>query len=303
MVDGTTLKRPCSELTSTPYLMHLVVVDLFKVRQTLFLVLSGVAGYFIGSLGRIDLGTLLTLTASLYLSVSGTTGLNMYFDRDIDGMMERTKCRGLPSGKISTRMALVVSLAFLAGGLILAYLVNVWVFIAGLIGFIVDVFLYTVLLKRRTVLNIVLGSIAGGMPAFGGYVAATESPGIGALLLGLLVAEWAIVHIWYISSFYVDDYIRSRVPMLPAVYGFRVTGWASIAVLILIIITLVGMYMLGIFGKVALASSLLSGLVVVLIGIRFARTNRRELAKAAYKALNVFLGITLLAGMIESLLF
>ena len=297
------MQRPCNGSTSTPYLMHLVVADLFKVRQTLFLVLSGVAGYFIGSLGRIDLETLLTLTASLYLSISGTTGLNMYFDRDIDGIMERTKCRSLPSGKISTRTALLVSLAFLVSGLALAYMVNVWVFIAGFLGFVVDIFLYTVLLKRRTALNIVLGSIAGGMPAFGGYVAATGAPEIGAFLLGLLIAEWAIVHIWYISSFYVEDYIRSRVPMLPAVYGFRVTSWASIAVLILIIFTLLGMYMLGIFGKVALASSLISGLVVVLIGIRFARTNRRELAKAAYKALNVFLGVTLLAGMVESLLF
>lgn len=299
-MGGITSGQPCSRREGLR-LAYLVVIDLFKVRQTIFLVLSGVAAYIIASGGDVDPRVLAFLTAALYLTVSGTTGLNMYYDRDIDSVMERTRCRSLPSGKLGEGTALAVSSIFLALGLLLALMVNKWVLVAGAMGAFVDVYIYTRLLKRRTPLNIVLGSIAGGMPAFGGYVAYTGAPTLEAVLFALLIAEWAIVHIWFISSYYLEDYVKSRVPMLPVVYGFRVTAWASLLVLAGIVATIYTMYSLGMFGRTTLAISLSTSMVVVILGARFAATGRPEIARTAYKALNMFLGATLVTGMAEAL--
>ena len=113
--------------------------QLFKIKQTLLLLLTGVFAYVAGSHGRIDFTTLLLTSLSIFLSVSGTTGFNMVLDADIDAAMFRTRGRPLPAGRMTKREATAASASALAAGLLLAYAVNPFVLVAGLMGFLIDI--------------------------------------------------------------------------------------------------------------------------------------------------------------------
>ncbi|MFZ8854582.1 MAG: protoheme IX farnesyltransferase, partial [Thermofilaceae archaeon] len=195
------------------------LLELFKVKQTLLLLLTGVLSYVAASSSRVDWPTLAVATLSFFLTISGTTGFNMVLDADIDAAMFRTRNRPIPSGRMDRRTATVASASALLLGLLLASAINPYFLAAALAGFLIDIVVYTVLLKRKSPWSVVLGGFAGGMPALGGWAAATGSFGPGGLLLMLLAALWSSLHIWTLATYYADDYRRAGAPMLPAVYG------------------------------------------------------------------------------------
>ncbi len=197
--------------------------ELIKARQTILLVYTGVFTYLItvASLAvEINWFNLLHLAISLYLAVSGTTILNMYIDRDIDAIMERTKDRPLPSGKVTASAVLTFGTIFTVLGIFLAFLTLNW--LAALIvflGFFFDVVIYSIWLKRRTKYSIIFGGIAGGLPAWAGRVAITGSlDWIGFLLL-IFILTWIPVHILTIALIprNFEGYKKAKVPMWPIV--------------------------------------------------------------------------------------
>ena len=197
--------------------------ELIKARQTILLVYTGVFTYLItvASLAvEINWFNLLHLAISLYLAVSGTTVLNMYIDRDIDAIMERTKDRPLPSGKVTASTVLVIGIVLTVVGIFLAFLTLNW--LAALIvflGFFFDVVVYSIWLKRRTKYSIIFGGIAGGLPAWAGRVAITGSlDWIGFLLL-LFILTWIPVHILTIALIpkNFEGYKKAKIPMWPIV--------------------------------------------------------------------------------------
>jgi len=197
--------------------------ELIKARQTILLVYTGVFTYLItvASLAvEINWFNLLHLAISLYLAVSGITILNMYIDRDIDAIMERTKDRPLPSGKVTASAVLTFGTIFTVLGIFLAFLTLNW--LAALIvflGFFFDVVIYSIWLKRRTKYSIIFGGIAGGLPAWAGRVAITGSlDWIGFLLL-IFILTWIPVHILTIALIprNFEGYKKAKVPMWPIV--------------------------------------------------------------------------------------
>ncbi len=205
--------------------------ELIKARQTVLLVYTGVFSYLItvaSEAVEINWFNLLHLAISLYLAVSGTTVLNMYIDRDIDAIMERTKDRPLPSGKITASTVLITGTILTAGGIFLAFLtLNLVTAIIIFLGFFFDVVVYSILLKRRTKYSIIFGGIAGGLPAWAGRTAILGSlPGIeffgldwvGFLLL-IFILAWIPVHILTIAlkprNF--QGYKKANITMWPIV--------------------------------------------------------------------------------------
>jgi len=144
---------------------------LFKLKQTALLLSSGIFAYLISCGGVPDWHTLATLASAILLTVSGATAMNMGLDRDIDGLMERTRNRPILAKKVSPAAAAALSVALLAGGLYLSYTINAYVQAAGLLGIVAYVAAYTCLLKRRTSASVLIGGVAGGCPAAGGYMA------------------------------------------------------------------------------------------------------------------------------------
>jgi protoheme IX farnesyltransferase len=211
--------------------------ELIKAKQTVLLLYTGVLSYLITAFGlviEINWFNLLHLSISLYLAVSGATVLNMYIDRDIDAIMERTKDRPLPSGKVTASTVLIVGTVLTVSGIFLAFLtLNLITAILIFFGFFFDVVVYSILLKRRTKYSIIFGGVAGGLPAWAGRTAILGSlPGIeffgldwiGFLFL-IFILAWIPVHILTIALIPKNfkGYKDAGVPMWPVVSSEKQT--------------------------------------------------------------------------------
>lgn len=196
---------------------------LIKSLQTGLLLVTGVAGFASCRCPVLNWGSLLDLVGSLFLAISGSTVLNMWYDRGIDAKMSRTCWRPLPSGVISPREALYFGLLLSTLGVGWALAMDILYGAIVFAGLFFDVVIYTVWLKRRTAWSILWGGIAGAMPILAG-----RALGIGAIdwigvLLALSVLFWIPTHILTFSMRYYDDYQSASIPTLPAAYGFKTT--------------------------------------------------------------------------------
>ena len=171
------------------------------------------------SLTEIFLGTLALTFGSASANV-----LTNYHDRDIDAIMERTKNRPIPSGKIKPERALLFGLIMASLSILLSLYFNIISTLFMAIGLVDNIVVYSLLLKRRTWLNIILGGISGGMPVLVGYAYIANGVSLQALYMSILVMVWIPTHIWSLAIPYRDDYKRAKVPMLPVVYGDRVAS-------------------------------------------------------------------------------
>ncbi len=191
---------------------------LTKPRLWLLLLYTGIVGYIIGSKGNLDPNTFLILFISLWAGTAGANTVTSYIDRDIDAIMKRTRKRPLPSGRIKPPIyALYFGLALSGIALVTSYMINLVAFLFMLFGLVDNIIIYSLLTKRRTVWNIILGSFSGGAPVIIGYAAATGVVDILSLLWAIFIVIWTPIHIWSLALYYREDYSKAGVPMLPAV--------------------------------------------------------------------------------------
>jgi protoheme IX farnesyltransferase len=164
----------------------------------------------------------LALVAILCIAVAaGASGaINMWYERDIDALMERTRERPLPAGRMAPGDALGFGCVLAAGSVIVMGIALNWA-AAALLALTIAfyVFVYTVWLKRRTPQNIVIGGAAGALPPLVGWAAATGQIGVPALALFGLIFFWTPPHFWALALFRCGDYARAGVPMMPVVAG------------------------------------------------------------------------------------
>ncbi len=194
------------------------ILDLVKPSQTALLMVTSYCSYL--AAGGKSLEGLGILTAAEVLAISGTTAANMYLERDIDSIMPRTSRRPIPSGEASPTFALALaSTTFLASVLISSFF-SAPLTLTLLLGFLFDILIYTNIVKRRTPYSVVLGGIAGAMPALGGWALARGITPAG-LLLSAVVLAWIPMHIWFIATYYAEDYALAGIPMMPVVRGAR----------------------------------------------------------------------------------
>jgi protoheme IX farnesyltransferase len=196
---------------------------LIKSLQTGLLLSTGLAGYMSARCPVFNLGTIAALTASLFLSISGSTILNMWWDRDIDAKMRRTQKRPLASGQIAPVEALRIGLVLSILGVGMAAAMNALYGLIIFAGLFFDVVVYSIWLKRRTCWSIVWGGISGAMPILAG-----RALGLGALdwigvALALGVLFWIPTHILTFSMKFYADYQAAGVPTFPSTYGFDFT--------------------------------------------------------------------------------
>ena len=150
--------------------------------------------------------------------------LNMWYDRDIDALMKRTANRPIPGGRVAADDALALGLMLgIASVLLLGLAVNIAA--AGWLAFAIIFYavIYTMLLKRTTPQNIVIGGLAGALPALIGWVAASPAPALMPWLMVLIVFLWTPPHFWALALYRHSDYAKASVPMLPVVAGIPST--------------------------------------------------------------------------------
>ncbi|MCX8135654.1 heme o synthase [Pyrobaculum aerophilum] len=189
-------------------------ISLLKPRVIWLLILASVAGYIYGG-GGVD-SRLFSLLAVAFLSTGGSAAFNHYWERDIDALMTRTFKRPLPSGLITPNAALAYSLALSATGISLGFLLlGLLPGLFVLLGWLFYAVVYTIVLKRRTWLNIFGGGFAGNAVFLGGYALAKGTVDLPAVLISFAIYLWIPSHIWALAFKYRGDYKRAGVPMLP----------------------------------------------------------------------------------------
>lgn len=192
---------------------------LIKSLQTGLLLFTGFAGFISARCPYLEASTTLSLLGSLFLAISGSTVLNMVYDRDIDGKMERTCLRPLPAGIVSTQEALILGLVMSTIGVGWALSMDLFFGAVVFAGLFFDVVVYTMLLKRRTAWSVIWGGVAGGMPVLAGRVLAVGMIDWVGIALTLAVLSWIPTHILTFSLRYQGDYARAGVPTFPSRYG------------------------------------------------------------------------------------
>jgi protoheme IX farnesyltransferase len=269
---------------------------LLKPRVMSLVVFTGFAGLW---LAPGHLHPVLAAVAVLCIAVgAGAAGaINMWYDRDIDAVMSRTRFRPLPMGRINPSEALGFGVVLAAGAVILMGLaVNpvAGALLAAAIGFYV--FVYTMGLKRRTPQNIVIGGAAGAFPPVIGWAAVTGDVGLPSLLLFGLIFFWTPPHFWALSLFRSGDYAKAGVPMLPVVAGAAATKRQMLFYTVVLWPFALAPFFLGLAGSVYLAVALLLSAVFTGLAWQVWRDDGDRLPKRmfAFSILYLFLLFALL---------
>ena len=194
-------------------------IELLKPRVMSLVVFSGFAGLMVAP-G--NLHPVLAAVAVLCIAVgAGASGaINMWYDRDIDAVMQRTRKRPIPAGRVDPQEAVSFGIVLAIGAVTLMALAVNWL-AAGLLAFTIAfyVFVYTMWLKRATPQNIVIGGAAGAVPPMIGWAAATDTVSLQSFVLFLIIFIWTPPHFWALALLRTKDYARAGIPMLPVVSG------------------------------------------------------------------------------------
>ena len=218
----TPQKNKASIAPTSSSLSLSIISELIKSKQTILLVYTAMFAYLISAWTTtgIVVRTFLWLNVGIFLAISGSTLLNMVIDYDIDGIMERTKDRPIPSGRISSSTVLKYGIVLTSlGVLAIGLFINLVTMIAVFLGFFFDVVIYSLWLKRKTRYSIIFGGIAGSFPAIAGRAAAIGTIDLISISMAFLVLCWIPLHILSLALIpkNLKGYTDAKVPMWPVV--------------------------------------------------------------------------------------
>ena len=240
-------------------------------------------------------GLLVIGTVALVLGSASAEVLTNYHDRDIDGMMKRTMKRALPAGRVKPSSALLFGLAMAVLSILVPLLlINVASAAFMLVGLLDNIVVYSLILKRKSWLNIILGGVSGGMPVLVGYsaVAGTVTPV--ALYMSALVIVWIPTHIWSLAIFNRKDYEAAKVPMLPIVFGDKIASICIAATSALLTVFSVVIFVVTPISIVYILTAVVLGGVVLLYSAKLALTQSNKTAWTLFKLTSPYLAVIFL---------
>ncbi|MFK7780947.1 heme o synthase [Psychroserpens sp.] len=236
--------------------------EITKVRLSVSVVFSAIAGYLLGAV-ELDLYTLILLAFGGYFMVGASNAYNQIIEKDLDALMDRTKNRPVPAGRMSVRTAFIIATVFTIAGIATLYVINPRTAMYGAIS----IFLYTCVytpLKTKTPLAVFVGAIPGAIPFMLGWVAARNDFGIEPGTLFALQFFWQFPHFWAIGWFLFDDYKKGGFFMLPT--GKRDKGTAVQTIMYTIWTILISIVpVFGVTGDLKL--SIVAAVIVFALGL------------------------------------
>jgi protoheme IX farnesyltransferase len=256
-----------------------------------------------GGVGGLSPGSWAVALIAITAGCAAADTLTCYIDRDIDALMDRTKGRPLPGKRIHPpEKALVWGLFLGALAMVLSFLFSplaaLWMFL----GLFDNVVIYSLLAKRRSCTNILLGSISGGMPALFGWAVVRSNVTWTPLLISLLVITWTPNHIWNLSIRYREDYARAEVPMLPVVTHLNRAVNLIVMSVVFMVAESILLGIVGSFGPIYLAIAIIGGAVSlgghVYLHVRPTERN----AWLMFKLSSLYLAVVFAGMMIDRLL-
>lgn len=236
--------------------------EITKIRLSVSVVFSAIAGYLLGAV-VVDAYTLILLAFGGYFMVGASNAYNQIIERDLDALMDRTKNRPVPAGRMSVKTAFVIATVFTIAGITTLYVINPRTAMYGAIS----IFLYTCVytpLKTKTPLAVFVGAIPGAIPFMLGWVAARNDFGIEPGTLFALQFFWQFPHFWAIGWFLFDDYKKGGFFMLPT--GKRDKGTAVQTIMYTVWTILISIIpVFGVTGDLKL--SIVAAVIVFALGL------------------------------------
>jgi protoheme IX farnesyltransferase len=216
------------------------------------------------------------------LAAGSANAINCYLDRDIDLLMARTRRRPLPAHQVEPERAMVFGILLgIVSLAVMAWLVNLVASFLTLLAIAFYVVVYTMMLKRSTTQNIVIGGAAGALPPVIGWAAVTGSVGLPALVLFALVFYWTPPHFWALSLRIRRDYAAARVPMLPVVKGIAETSRQILLYSVLLVAISLVFFAVGRMGWIYLAAAVVLGAIFLRQAVALWRVGAAEEASTA----------------------
>lgn len=235
------------------------------------------------------------------LSSMGASAINQFYDKNIDNLMVRTSKRPIPSGRLKANNVLSYGLALSVASVVMAWFtLNPMATFMIALGIFFYVVVYTLILKRRNVWNIVIGGFAGSAASMAGW--ATTTNGIDALgfLVGWIVFMWTPPHFWCLAIKTREEYSKASVPMLPVVYGDKVTAKYIFINSLILIPYSISLYFFGL-GLLYLVVAVGSGVLMTIYHYKLMKNPNPEFAWKAYKVTAPYLVIIFIAIALDSL--
>lgn len=275
--------------------------DVCKLRIGTTIAFTALAGVAVTPGPVLDGWRIAVLGIAVLISAAAAGGFNQYMERDLDAAMSRTCKRPFVSGLFAHNPVWLLILAGMLGLSVLAtawatnLTASVYVFLGAFFYGVV----YTVWLKRRTPLNIVIGGLAGSFAILAGASAVTPAPQLLPLLFALVLFLWTPSHFWSFAIAMHDDYARARVPMLPVLIGNAAAARLVLANTTLLVIASIVPAWFG-MGTVYLVAALCGGAVFLRANLRLVRTPDRRTAMASFHASLVQLTLVLSGAMLDA---
>ena len=264
-------------------------VELTKPRIILLVLFTGLPALLLAAGGWPAPTLLWGALAGITLSAASAASFNHYFDRDIDALMVRTRTRPLPSGALPPMAA--VWLGFVLAALstvVLVVAANVLSAVIALVSIFYYAIVYTVWLKRRTPLNIVIGGAAGASAPLIAWAAVTGRVELPSILLASIIFLWTPPHFWALSLYRRDDYARAGIPMLPVTDGEEETRRQILLYSVLLVPLAVAPSFIGLGGLFYLAVSLVSGAIFLALAWRVFKVRDGQAADDVAKRLFLY---------------
>ncbi len=254
--------------------------ELTKPRVTGMVLLTTVAGFYMGSGGRLDLTRLLHLLLGTALAAAGASALNQYVEREADARMHRTRARPLPAGRMEPAHALLFGCLLSIASLVQLALV-VDPLVSGLVALTIlsYIFIYTPM-KSRSATSTLIGALPGALPALVGWTASEERLSAGGLSLLSILFVWQLPHALAIACLYREDYERGGFALLPVLEGKNArTGWVALAYAILLVPVSLLPAAFGYAGAPYVLGALLLGILQALVVVPLLRDGSPRAAR------------------------
>jgi protoheme IX farnesyltransferase len=276
-------------------------LSLTKPRVISLLLLTTLGAMLAAASGMPPLGLILATMLGGAMSAGAANTINCYLDRDIDGLMERTReRRALPSGRLEPMQALRFGLLLAVLSFVeMALLVNLLAAVLAQIALLFYVFVYTGWLKRSTPSNIVIGGAAGAVPPLVGWAAVTGELGLLAWYLFAIVFFWTPPHFWALALLIKREYGQARIPMLPLVRGDAETRHQILLYSVLLVTLTLVMVPFGLVGSIYLAAALPLGALFILYALRLSSEADHVAASRLFRYSILYLALLFTAVVVD----
>lgn len=280
------------------------IIELFKVRISLTITLCAVSGVFIMPLSNsFSLNQFIILISCTFLSSASSSAFNQFYEKDLDILMPRTSQRPFATGFFkSDSYWLFIFFTLLVISLSVAALyLNIATAIYLLLGAIFYGYVYTIVLKRSSIYNIVIGGLAGSFAVLAGSAAVNPMLSVPAIILSLILFLWTPPHFWSLAIAIEEDYAKAKIPMLPNLIGAKSSSYVILSqTILLVIISFVPL--LFNMGFIYLSFVLIGGLYFLWKSIILVFETTKKNAMSNFFASFIQLGLLLFACIIEGLI-